>query len=270
MSGTERGKSGSAAPSITCRRSPHRLCTCREATRGGCEAGLLDDGDGGVELRVRHLEDELVVHLQQHASGQAAGAQRGLHAHHGALDDVRRRALDGGVDGLALGVAAQRPRLVDVDKVAPASEEGLHEALLPGLLPRPSHVVLYAGVALEVGLDVAARVWHGDAQALGQPEGALPVDDAEVDGLGLSAHVGRHLVQRHPEHLRGGEGVHVDAGAEGVLQRGDARHVRQQPQLDLRVVGRHQRAPLLRNKRLPQRLPEAHRRDVLEVGVDAA
>src|SRR3712207_7294080 len=41
-------------------------------------------------------------HLQQHAGGEALGPERVLHADHGPADDVRGRALDRGVDGLAL------------------------------------------------------------------------------------------------------------------------------------------------------------------------
>ncbi len=42
---------------------------------------------------------------------------------------------------------------------------------------------LYAGVALEVGFDVLFGVVDGYGEALCEAEGALPVDDAEVDGL---------------------------------------------------------------------------------------
>ena len=63
--------------------------------------------------------------------------------------------------------------------------------------------------------------------------------------------------------LGGGKGVHVDAVVEGVLEGVDVGHVRQQPQLDLRVVCRHERVPRRRREGRPQRLPEAHGRDVL-------
>src|SRR5215208_5955727 len=67
-----------------------------------------------VQLRLRHLEHQLVVHLEEHlglppAGGLravASGPQRPVDADHGDLDQVRGRALDGGVRG---GPLAERP-----------------------------------------------------------------------------------------------------------------------------------------------------------------
>ena len=56
---------------------------------------------------VRHLEDQLVVDLQQHPRRRAlALRQRRLHADHGAADDVGGRALDRRVDRGALDEGA--------------------------------------------------------------------------------------------------------------------------------------------------------------------
>ena len=46
------------------------------------------------QLGLRHLEHQLVMHLQQHARRQPGGLQRAGHADHGALDDVGGGALE--------------------------------------------------------------------------------------------------------------------------------------------------------------------------------
>jgi hypothetical protein len=56
--------------------------------------------------------------------------QRVLHRHHAELDQVRRRALHGGVDGRALGAGAARAvGAVDFGQVQAAAEHGFHIAL---------------------------------------------------------------------------------------------------------------------------------------------
>ena len=62
---------------------------------------------GLVDLILRRLEHELVMHLEQHARVEAGGGERRHHADHGAADDVGGRALDRRVDGGALEIAAQ-------------------------------------------------------------------------------------------------------------------------------------------------------------------
>jgi hypothetical protein len=70
---------------------------------GGVFHHLAGDGAGGVGLVGGGLEDQFVVHLQQHLGRQAGRLQRARHPHHGPAHDVGRRALDRGVDRGALG-----------------------------------------------------------------------------------------------------------------------------------------------------------------------
>ena len=70
-----------------------------------------------------------------------------------------------------------------------------------------------------------------------EPERRLPVDDSEVDRLGVAAMLRRHHQRRHAENLGRGARVDILAVAERVHQHRIARHVRQQPQLDLRIIG---------------------------------
>ena len=70
-----------------------------------------------------------------HQGIDAAGPQPGIHAEHGALDDVRGRALQGGVDGRALRrLALLGAAGVDLPQVQAAPENRLNEALLVGQL----------------------------------------------------------------------------------------------------------------------------------------
>ena len=56
---------------------------------------------GPGHFSVGHFEHQFVVNLHHHAGGPLLVIQGFLHRHHGQLDEVGRRALHGGVDGLA-------------------------------------------------------------------------------------------------------------------------------------------------------------------------
>ena len=61
-----------------------------------------------LDLVVRHLEHEFVVHLQQHLRVQLLLGERCVHAHHGAADDVGGGALQARIDRRALVEGADR------------------------------------------------------------------------------------------------------------------------------------------------------------------
>ena len=75
-------------------------------------------GLDGLPLPRRHLEDQLVVHLQQHPAGQPLGRQGPVDAEHRDLDQVRSRALDRGVEGHPFGDLAALPVVSDLFLVA--------------------------------------------------------------------------------------------------------------------------------------------------------
>ena len=155
-----------------------------------------------VDLVVGDLEDQLVVHRQQHRGIEPARLERRRHLDHRPLDDVGGRALQRRVDGRALGEAALGVVLVvDAGKVAAAAENGLDIAVAAAELPGPFHVVADAGIALEIGRDVALRLAPLNAELAGQPKGADAVDDAEVDRLGAAPDGRVHALDRHAEHL---------------------------------------------------------------------
>ena len=59
----------------------------------------LDDRESALDFVCRHLEDQLVVDLQQHLSAKLIFLKLRLDADHGAADDVSRGALQPGIDG---------------------------------------------------------------------------------------------------------------------------------------------------------------------------
>ena len=74
----------------------------------------------------RAFEDELVVDLEEHLRAQAALRQLGVDAVHGDFDDVGRGALDGHVDGDALGGGAHHGVVgVDLGDVASTAHHRL-------------------------------------------------------------------------------------------------------------------------------------------------
>ena len=118
-------------------------------------------------------------------------------------------------------------------------EHGLHVPVLPGLLYHAVHIGFHAGEPGEVGVHVCLGLRHRDPQILGQGKGGDAVHDAEVYRLGRPAHVGRHLLNRHPEHMGGGDGMEILTGEERLLHGLVPGDVGQQPQLDLTVVRVH-------------------------------
>src|SRR5690606_32320292 len=133
-----------------------------------------------------------------------------LHADHGAADDVGGGALDGGVDGGALDKGALgRVARIGVGELDAAAENGGDVAIRLHPCPLGVHVTLDAGEALEIGFYVIAGDAALDAELVGEAEGGNAVDDAEIDGFRLAAHVAGHAFHRHVEHFARRHGVNV-------------------------------------------------------------
>ena len=106
-----------------------RLDRERHGELHGRQRRLLHDaahhGQRRLDLLLGRLEDEFVMHLQEHLRREARIGERLVHADHGAADDVGGRALDRGVDG---GPLVEGPlggvRGADRRVVASAPEDG--------------------------------------------------------------------------------------------------------------------------------------------------
>ena len=180
--------------------------------------------------------------------------------------------MDGRVDGVALGHAAHHlVARVDVGQLSRAAVEGVDGALVAGGGDAVVHVAADVGEAGEVAVDDVFGFLARYVEPLGQSECRYAVDDAEVGGLGLAAHVGCDVGGRHSEYACGGGLVDVLAPAEGFDQMGVVAEVRHQPQFDLRIVGGHQHVVARGHEGFAQfaSLRVAHG-DVLQVGVAAA
>ena len=75
---------------------------------------------------------------------------------------------------------------------------------------------------------------------LARPKAEMPYTMPKLIALARRRISRRHVLDRHPEHFRSGHGVNVEPFAEGLLQRLDAGDLGEEPQLDLRIVGRHE------------------------------
>ena len=158
--------------------------------------------------------------------------------------------MQGRIDGGALGESAGvGVAAVDVGNGALAAEQGAGHAFLANLGDGRFDELLHAGVALEIGFDVFFRLAAGDAQLRGEAEAADAVHDAEVHGFGVAAQLRGHGHGADAEDFGRGAGVDVLAFGEGVEQDRVARHVRQQAQLDLRIVGDDELPAFARDKR---------------------
>ena len=152
--------------------------------------------------------------------------------------------------------------------MAAPAEDGFHISLFARRFLGLLHIIPDPGEALEIGLDVIARLLARDRQLVGEAEGRDAIDDAEIDRLGAPAHFRRHALDRHVEHLRRRNGVDVCAVGEGLLELRDLGDMRKHAQFDLAIVGRDQLVALFGDEGGPDlaAFGRAHR-DVLQVGI---
>ena len=213
------------------------------------------------------LDDQLVVYLQQQLRLRRFAAQAVKDAYHGELHHVRRRPLNGHIERDALaeragGEVARR----QLGEVAAAVEERFDIALLLRLLHDLGHIAAHAGKALQIILNILFRLVNAHADVLRERKGGDAVDDAEVDRLGVRAHLLRHVLHRHAEHLRGRDGVDVLAAEERPAHRLIVRDVGEQAQLDLAVIRVHEDVPALGHEHPPQLAAERRARgDILQI-----
>ena len=121
-----------------------------------------------------------------------------------------------------------------------AAKQGLHALLAARLFQHAVNVAADAGIFFKVCVDKLFRLALLDAQLLRQPEGREPVDNAKVHRLGAAAVFGVNQHGRHAKDLRSRERMNVIAAAESLRQQRVFREMRQQAQLDLRIVSGEQ------------------------------
>src|SRR5260370_14127892 len=132
-----------------------------------------------------------------------------------------------------------------------AAEKRRHIAVFPAGLFACIHECADAGKTLEVFLDVRAGLLARDAELVGETERRDAVDDAEIDRLGPAAHLARHTLHRDAEHFARRQGVNVGPLPERALERLDVGDFGEEPQLDLRIIGRYELGARRRDKATP-------------------
>ena len=157
--------------------------------------------------------------LEDHPAFQAGFGKPLIHPDHRELDDVGRRALDGGVHGVALRQGADGGVLrIDVREEAPASEERLHIPVLPGERDAFVDEGTDGGEGGEVAVDQLLGLFPAQVQPLGEAEGGDAVHDAEVRRLGPAALFARDFLHGDVEDAGGRGGMDIHPVAEGFHQ----------------------------------------------------
>ena len=220
-----------------------------------------------VALVGRHLDEHLVVDLEDQPAREPAALERLVDAHQRDLEDVGREALDAGVHRLALARLADPP--VGVEQLGdrpPAPEQRLGVADLAGLDHGAVHVRLDVRERLEVGVEDDRRLLGGDAEPLAEAVRLHPVGEPVRDHLRLRALVeGDRL--RLDLNTRAAVALWMSCPlVNASIRPGVVGEVGDAAQLDLVVVGDQQLVPGARHERGAEHatLLAAHR-DVVQV-----
>lgn len=169
------------------------------------------------DLARRDLEEEFVVDLEHDRGGQPLGGESAPDAEHRQLDEIGGRPLNDRVHRRPLrkreaehtGSRSAAGPVADLLDRPPAAE---HRRDIPIAAAAVEAVVdegLGTGEGAEVSRDECGGIGLRDAEGLGQPEGALAVENPEIDRLGRPAHLAGHAVGRQAEHRGGGARVDV-------------------------------------------------------------
>src|SRR5690554_4019017 len=135
------------------------------------------------------------MHLKDHFRSHPFLPESVENAYHRCLDDVSRTTLDGCVDGITLGIPTNGGVAgVDICQESLAAEDRLHITLYPCVGDTFVHITLYTGEGDEVLIDQLLRLAARDIQPFRQSEGCDAVDNAEIGGLRLSAHITCHII----------------------------------------------------------------------------
>ncbi len=209
--------------------------------------------------------------LEDDPALEPLGLQPVVATEHRDLHDVRGGSLDDRVDRQPLAqlsrLALARPKLGD--RSTPA-QQGRDVARCGGPLDHPLTEPPDRREAFQVGRDEFLALGPGNVEPVGQPEPGKAIDDPEVDHLRAGALGVVDLVRLDVEDLGGRCAMDVKALAEEALQHLVLSHLRQDPELDLAVVGRNHQVSLAGHEATPDRASQlGPDGNVLQVGVGA-
>ena len=166
----------------------------RHGQLGGVLHDFAHDSGDLIGLSFRRLEQQLVMHREDHARPRGSDAgelfESGVDGDHRAFENVGGSALDWHVDGLPLRVPANvLVSAVDVGEVASPSKQCADVSRLACRLNGVGDVLLDVREAIEILCDDLFGFCLTYLQPVRQPEWSDPVHDSEVDLLGFPSHI---------------------------------------------------------------------------------
>ena len=180
-----------------------------------------------------------------------------FHPDHSQLDDIRRRALNGRVQGDSLRAAADV--VIAAGKlwnIPAAAVQGCGVAVTLGVFHHLLHIVPDAVIIGKIIVNIGSGLVPTYPDVLRKRELTDAVDNAEVYRFGVSALQGSHFLHRHAEDLGGSGGMNVHMVAEGLLHSLVVCDMRQHPQLNLAVIRVHQHTAFFRHEHFPNFRPQ--------------
>lgn len=188
----------------------------------------------GLGCFFRSFQQQFIMHLQKQTRVHVAQLGIMRHGQHGQFDDIRGRALNHRVYGLAArqGKSLSIGRENLGQKTTAAAQRG-HKALA---FCSGFHILVKSLQACEprkVAADEILCLGSADLEFLGQLLSAHAVDQTEIDGLGVAALIRTDLLGRQIKNQGRRAGVNVFSLAEGVEQGRILGHMRQHAQLHL-------------------------------------
>ena len=191
----------------------------------------------------RRFEQQFVVNLQNHLRFESLGGKAAVELDHGQLDEIGGGALHGRVHGGAFGKIAQVGlRRIDFRHRPDAAEDRFGVADLAGFGDLLVEILFHAAVALKIRGDEFGGFFRVDAKILREAERRKPVNHAEIDDFRHAAMLARLLERQHAENFLRGARVDVLPAAKRLDQHWIFGKMRQDAQLDLRIIGGKQLA----------------------------
>src|SRR5215467_3967554 len=217
----------------------------------------------------RGLEQQFIVHLQDHLRLHLFLAQPLVNSDHRQLDQVRRRTLQRRVQRRSLREIAQLDlRRQDLRYGPDPAEQSARFAAFTGLFQHPVQVGFDALVARKIRRDKTRRLLLRHVDLLRQAERRKPVNNSKIDGFRRAPVLGSLRQRTDAKDLLRRAGVYVFAVPERFHQHRILRKVRHHPQFDLGIIGRKQNLSLLRHKRRADLPPQfGSDRNVLQVRI---
>src|SRR5262245_3809884 len=161
-----------------------------------------------------------------------------MQSYHRHLYQVRRAALNRGIDGYPLGLCP-RPthRSIQLRQVAPAPKHGRDVAILASTVQGFLEPRAHPRQAFEVPLDIVRGLRERNAQFTRKPGSSHPIDDPEINDLCEPAGLGVHLTRRDSQYFHRGPPMDACALLKSRHQGWVARNLSQHPQIDMRTAG---------------------------------